>query len=251
MNILYTLYAATQVGQFRQVNLYEGTTNETSRSYEAVDYLAIASCIVLGICTIIFAFFSYRLYMEFGWRIYKKIGADPRIRSMYRTYQIFRMILKVDLPMVIVFLIQHCAVLLSTNDAEFIVSIIAIPVILVIIAVAYFAAKKESSPLFIIFLLVVVGSLAYFGFKFYRFVTKSCPSCIAEITNGTQKSFIFLSMFSAINFIILLFTLIISLFVFANFGKDLKDYLDTADSGRPKSDSLAGDTTGRTMTLVI
>jgi len=43
--------------------------------------LLIVIPIILGIFLLLFCFFAFKLYLEFGWKIYKKIGADPKMRS--------------------------------------------------------------------------------------------------------------------------------------------------------------------------
>ena len=42
--------------------------------------------IVMAVFAILFCSFAYYLYMEFGWKIYKKIGADPSMRSKIYIY---------------------------------------------------------------------------------------------------------------------------------------------------------------------
>ncbi|KAG2206131.1 hypothetical protein INT47_003780, partial [Mucor saturninus] len=60
-------------------------------------YLEIALSIVVGLYAIVFAYLSYAVVKEFGWVIYKKIGADIAIQRMYRTLQLFVLALKIDI----------------------------------------------------------------------------------------------------------------------------------------------------------
>ncbi|KJE88978.1 hypothetical protein CAOG_00542 [Capsaspora owczarzaki ATCC 30864] len=249
LNALYTMYGIVQIFQFRDVNLIVSGVDTGDRPWGTVDSLAVACTCVLGVLTIIFAVISRQLFKEFGWRIYKKIGADPRIRSMYRTYQIYLMILKVDLATVVIFLIQHCAVLLQTDDYEFIMSIIAIPVIIAIIIFAYWGARKEKRAVIVFFIIILLAALAYFAFKFYRFNTKSCPICEVEIASGAVQSFVFLEIFSAINFLLMLATLVISCLVMAHFDKGLLEHLNSTTSGA--RDSYVADNGGRSMNLQL
>jgi hypothetical protein len=47
-------------------------------------FVEIALSIVVGLYAIIFAFLSYKVVKEFGWVVYKKIGADTSIqRKLY------------------------------------------------------------------------------------------------------------------------------------------------------------------------
>lgn len=43
----------------------------------------ITQICVMILCTIVFIFLAYKLYLEFGWHIYKKIGADLAMRGIY------------------------------------------------------------------------------------------------------------------------------------------------------------------------
>ncbi|KAI7898991.1 uncharacterized protein BX663DRAFT_533045 [Cokeromyces recurvatus] len=46
---------------------------------------------------IIMSFLSYQMSKQFGWNIYKKIGADVQIQRMYRIFQFFVLSLKIDI----------------------------------------------------------------------------------------------------------------------------------------------------------
>ncbi|KAL0096945.1 hypothetical protein J3Q64DRAFT_1710298 [Phycomyces blakesleeanus] len=57
--------------------------------------------ISLSVTTLVFAcimsFLSYKMSKQFGWNIYKKIGADVKIQKMYRMFQFFVLALKIDI----------------------------------------------------------------------------------------------------------------------------------------------------------
>ncbi|KAG0257769.1 hypothetical protein DFQ27_004951 [Actinomortierella ambigua] len=57
----------------------------------------IAVIVLMVLFSAVFIFMAYKLYKEFGWSIYKKIGADLQMRDMYKVYQLFIMILKFDI----------------------------------------------------------------------------------------------------------------------------------------------------------
>jgi hypothetical protein len=54
-----------------------------------------------------------------GWKIYKKIGADWKMKQMYLHYQIFFMLLKMLLFFFLAFLVRFL-VLLDLSDPEFV-----------------------------------------------------------------------------------------------------------------------------------
>jgi hypothetical protein len=43
---------------------------------------------LIALFTIIMAGLSWALYKEFGWKIYKQIGADRRMKNRYLLYQV-------------------------------------------------------------------------------------------------------------------------------------------------------------------
>jgi hypothetical protein len=44
-------------------------------------------CRIIGIAEIFYCVLSYNIFREFGWTIWKKIGADRRVKKMYLYYQ--------------------------------------------------------------------------------------------------------------------------------------------------------------------
>ena len=52
-------------------------------SLDASNWAEITQMCLMIISSIIFIFLAYKLYLEFGWHIYKKIGADLAMRGKY------------------------------------------------------------------------------------------------------------------------------------------------------------------------
>lgn len=50
--------------------------------YHASKWAEITQICIMIVSVIIFIFLAYKLYLEFGWHIYKKIGADLAMRGM-------------------------------------------------------------------------------------------------------------------------------------------------------------------------
>ncbi len=105
------------------------------------------------------------------------------------------MMLKVNLPFVVVFIVLHCAVLLPPSDVEFVLSLIAIPFCFCVLMMAYYAARHENKPLMVLVFLVLLGTVGYFAYKAYRFASKTCTQCESDPDLGTEKSFVFLTLF--------------------------------------------------------
>lgn len=50
-------------------------------AYHLSKWAEITQICCMLICTVFFIFLAYKLYLEFGWHIYKKIGADLAMRG--------------------------------------------------------------------------------------------------------------------------------------------------------------------------
>jgi hypothetical protein len=61
-------------------------------------YVQFSIVIFLVLLNLVLAFFVYR---TFGWKIYKRVGADVNMLRMYKTYQYFVSVLKMDLFLLI------------------------------------------------------------------------------------------------------------------------------------------------------
>eukprot|EP00128_Syssomonas_multiformis_P018075 Colp12_sorted_trinity150504_noHs@27382 len=219
LNLTYVLYGVTQVYQFRH-------TSEFRTSWQAVDFLAVVSLCILSVLTIVFIVYWRRLYMNFGWIIFKKIGASSKVQAMYRVYQLFVMSNKVLGLILVAFFTLHCAVLLSNNtsDPEFAINIICCVYVPFIVWVGFRAVRYEQYIWTLYFYYFnLVGGMCYFAFKVYRFSTKTCPLCIQVIKEDPtgRHSFVFLTLFSVVNLVMLSFTLVLALLCHRNFGNDL------------------------------
>ena len=62
-------------------SIFDGIGQQTNLPKDAVPY-EIAIIVVMFVATISFTYLSYKLYQEFGWTIYKKIGADMEMRGI-------------------------------------------------------------------------------------------------------------------------------------------------------------------------
>ncbi|KAF9898976.1 hypothetical protein BX616_003401, partial [Lobosporangium transversale] len=77
------------------LDIFKATPNPTIH-HASLPYEIAVICFMV-IFASGFAIIAYKLYKEFGWSIYKKIGADLAMRDMYKVYQIFIMIVKFDI----------------------------------------------------------------------------------------------------------------------------------------------------------
>ncbi|KAJ3235229.1 hypothetical protein HDU78_005300 [Chytriomyces hyalinus] len=162
-----------------------------------------------------FAIF-YNLYQEFGWKIYKKIGADPHMRYMYRLYQMFIMMIKLDVFFMFGFGIQFLVLIIQLHDPEFAITIAAIPVLMGILAMAIHGIRTENKVITISFMCGLMLANSYFAFKIFRIFTQP------EKYQYTKK---YLTFFALLSIIVVSVSLGITGLCYSNFGKGLKEHI--------------------------
>ncbi|KAI7872721.1 hypothetical protein BDF14DRAFT_1976411 [Spinellus fusiger] len=180
--------------------------------------LLIVCAVITGVCELIYLYIGARLYQEFGWRIYKKIGADPEIRNMYRWYQIFLTILKLDIFFLLGYSIQYLVLVLTPGDVEYPLTIIALPITCLVLVLAVYAVRHESRPLIILFFLGLAAGVAYFVFKIYRIYDQDQKYKYKNVGD-------FLTFFASVTLLLLVLTIINASICWSSFNKGLKSHL--------------------------
>ncbi|KAG0292416.1 hypothetical protein BGZ98_002588, partial [Dissophora globulifera] len=124
----------------------------TPKPYHASLPYEIAVLALMIVLASGFAFIAYKLYKEFGWSIYKKIGADLAMRDMYKVYQIFIMIVKFDIFFQLGFSAQFLSLTVEsqTYSPEDLKNVLILHLILstgasiILPFMAWFGLKRES-----------------------------------------------------------------------------------------------------------
>ncbi|CAG8673716.1 12786_t:CDS:2, partial [Funneliformis caledonium] len=182
-----------------------------------VETYEVPLIIILLICATLQVFFTWQLYRQFGWNIYKKIGADLRMQRLYRTMLIFVMFLKIDLFFMSYLAIEACTVSPPNRltDSRLFYFHVCITIIIVLSQIlAYRSLRSESSLGMKIFIGAWIVCIADF-IILLKFSIKS----------SSEESWYFFSAVIVIGLVMGLVTLLWSIFVLRNFGKGLKPHL--------------------------
>ncbi|GAA5954468.1 hypothetical protein JCM3765_004466 [Sporobolomyces pararoseus] len=197
-------------------NALDGSNADTPSVRDHVRIYAIVIPCVIGACSLAFFYLTWRLYEEFGWDVFKRIGADIRIRKCYQVYEIFVALLKFDAFAFVGFEIQFLVLVTGTKTVEFVLTIIALPVILVALALTALVVRIESRIGVYVSLLVQAAGMAYFAFKLARIYSNE-----SEDRYRTAKAT--LTIFSVVSLLMLVATFVLTGLCMSNFGKGLKE----------------------------
>ncbi|KAI8364137.1 uncharacterized protein BYT42DRAFT_591027 [Radiomyces spectabilis] len=96
LNALCAILGALQVVDgVKWLNLLS-TTIYSTLPLSIAEKIEIALCVIILLFACAMGYLSYEMSRQFGWNIYKKIGADIQIQRMYRIFQFFVLALKID-----------------------------------------------------------------------------------------------------------------------------------------------------------
>ncbi|KAG8984675.1 hypothetical protein FRB90_005177 [Tulasnella sp. 427] len=105
-NFSLLLYGSLQIvevnGNITQMIKEQGATAASV----PVNVLLIVVPIVIAIAEVFYIGLGYKIWREFGWKIYKFLGADRTIKKIYANYQVFQCLLKFDIFFWVGFSIQ-------------------------------------------------------------------------------------------------------------------------------------------------
>ncbi|PCH38209.1 hypothetical protein WOLCODRAFT_115057 [Wolfiporia cocos MD-104 SS10] len=178
------------------------------RLWHKVEPFLIVSPIMIGLSWFALMYFFRVLYHEFGWAIFHVVGANPAMKTMYQYYQIMICLLKFDFFAFIGVSMQLLIVVLQDSSAEFGLTIAAIPIVLLLLAMAGTAVQREIKSVMAFSLVLMLAAQVYL-YKLVRFYEPSSESAYIS-TRATLT----------------VFTVVSSLLLFATFGVGVRCFAD-------------------------
>ncbi|KNE70231.1 hypothetical protein AMAG_20259 [Allomyces macrogynus ATCC 38327] len=156
------------------------------------------------------------LYREFGFRVYKRMGADPIVQHAYRSYLILASVLQLNaffggaLALVYLALVDHLDVALAVG---------LIVAVFVMLPSTYFGAHRESRWLMGLSILTLAATSAIVGVMVARIVDVHHQERNAALASTAR----FLLFFASITLTLCAATGILLVHVTRQFGKGLRE----------------------------
>lgn len=183
-NALFLLYAIIQIKEI-QATMKDITGSGVSSI--PIDVLTTIIPIVISVAEIAYIGLSWKIYHEFGWKVYKFLGADRRIKKMYAVYQIYECLVKFDVFFWAGFSVQFIWLVLQDTDWEYYVTCAALPLSLVLLVEGHLAARHENKWMMATFMMGCVGAMIYFIYKVSGWFCLSMKTCLNDSTIAHQS----------------------------------------------------------------
>ncbi|TDL28843.1 hypothetical protein BD410DRAFT_818288 [Rickenella mellea] len=215
-NAMLLVYGVVQISEISDLN-----ATGISQSNIPVSALTTTIPIVIGVAEIAYVALGWKIWSEFGWKVYKLLGADRRVKRMFAHYQIFVCLIKFDVFFFIGFSVQLIWLVLNRTNWEWYVTCAALPLSFLLLVEGLMAARQEHKAMMQTFMAGCVGAMVYFVYKLYKII-------LIRTTLGTV--FKSLAIFAVIAIFLLLLTFIMGVVVLRNFGAGLKYHMTKSRS---------------------
>lgn len=184
--------------------------------YPAIQPQLIATAVIIGVAQLPLTWLMWKVSQDHGWQIYKMLGADLAKRRMMLIYQVFVVFLKFDFFFGTAFCIAYLILVSDRDDAEFGLTIAALPAAVAALLSSAFAVRKEIYSLMSVCIAIMFAGGAYFIYK----LTRIFSSETEEEYRTVRLSMTFFSVFSIVS---LAATIVLAILCMVNFGRGLKE----------------------------
>ncbi|MBW0554341.1 hypothetical protein O181_094056 [Austropuccinia psidii MF-1] len=224
-NLAILTYAIIQIPEIKKIQT--PSSHSITNSLSSILLIGIPAWI--GLAQIFFVYLTWHLFKEFGWQIYKQIGADRKIKKIYLMYQIYICLLKFDYFFFIAFSLQLVLLVPSVHHAEKVLTIIAVPTTLILLIIGYYGVQHESKSIMWAFMLGLLSGSYYFVYKLFRiWQGRHDRGSYAQVFKS-------LTVFSVSCLLMIFLSFLWAMICLKNFGQGLKVHMKKQANSNKKS----------------
>jgi len=198
------------------VQLVAASVNKPEFRTSLSMYSLIIPCVIAA-AELAYIGLGWKIYTEFGWQVYKFLGADRQIKKMYAQFQVFECLVKFDVFFWVTFCVQLIWLVLQKQDWEYYVTVAALPLSIIVLVEGNLAARHENKWMMYTFISGCFGALVYFVYKLGKVISRREDEFALA-----WKS---LTIFSVLSIIMLLITIVFAGILMYNFDRGLKTQL--------------------------
>ena len=162
-NLSFMIYSIIQIGEIREIG--GSLSQQTGISDIPINVLTTIIPCVIAAAELAYIGLGWKIYTEFGWQVYKFLGADRQIKKMYAQFQVFECLVKFDVFFWVTFCVQLIWLVLQKQDWEYYVTVAALPLSIIVLVEGNLAARHENKWMMYTFISGCFGALVYFVYK--------------------------------------------------------------------------------------
>ncbi|KAJ3074503.1 hypothetical protein HDU98_011093 [Podochytrium sp. JEL0797] len=220
-NLGLFVYSILQIVQtandFKFVDSVPGMQAENSGYFLAAQILLP---VLIGPFIPAFAYLTYRMHLEFGWRQYRITGGNIELERVFFGYHILLLLIKFSLFFVYAFSAIDLALTTVTPDGQIVIQISGLLVGAIVTFTGFHGARHEKRPLSIIYIL---GNLCILAYIIERVWTANARSSSGDSYSRARLPFL---MYAVVGGFLVMGSCVYGALVMVNFGKGLKEVLD-------------------------
>ena len=162
-NLSFMVYSIIQIGEIREIG--GALSEQTGISDIPINVLTTIIPCVIAAAELAYIGLGWKIYTEFGWQVYKFLGANRQIKKMYAQFQVFECLVKFDVFFWVAFCVQLIWLVLQRQDWEYYLTVAALPLSIIVLVEGNLAARHENKWMMYTFISGCFGALVYFVYK--------------------------------------------------------------------------------------
>ncbi|TPX76337.1 hypothetical protein CcCBS67573_g02403 [Chytriomyces confervae] len=184
---------------------------------------------IIGFVIPSFAYLTYRLHGEFGWRQYRITGGSKQLENVFFTYHILLLLLKFSVFFVIGFTIFDLVLTAVSDKGKVIIGISAAVVGILVPACGYYGARNERKHLIFLYMFGCLCVLAYIVQRVWQAYYKEYETPESSYFDRSKLPFM---LYACLSFLLVLVAFVYGFICLGNFNRGLKEVLDQEEKRR-------------------